>query len=104
MAKNQPAGIKTVDLPENGGLSAYVLMRGAGIAEELREERNRLYCLATSIVNRLTPEENRDSPDPIALGLAEVLEEMLGDCRQEEQLVELLSTTPTDAVPALSEG
>jgi hypothetical protein len=102
MAKNQSAGIKTVDLPENGGLPAFLLMKGVEIAEEMKEERNRLYCLATSIVTQLKPKGDGDSPQPIALGLAELLETMLGIGGQEDELIDLLSTgSPSEALAPL---
>lgn len=92
MPKNQTAGIKTADLPEQGDISAFDLTRAAGIATEIKEERSRLYCLASAITNHL------DLEQPIALGLSEVLEELLGDCERINRLVELLSPSTSGAV------
>lgn len=60
------------------------------IAKSLLAERGRLYSLAESIRKQL------DS-DSITCGLAEVLSDLLGECNENESLIECLEATQEKA-------
>ena len=60
------------------------------IAHELRVERERIWCLAHSIINDLMREPGEDSPSPYSWRISGVLEEIVGDSAQTGRLIKYL--------------
>lgn len=66
------------------------------IAQEISEEGERLYAVASALVDRLTPQEGQDADDLVALRLAETLRNMLSDHAQHYLLDECLEAMRSD--------
>lgn len=64
----------------------YLLDLAEEAVEGLVKENGHQYCLASVITESLTPSEGEDEREPLALGIAEVLENLLIDTGQIQQL------------------
>ena len=62
------------------------------MATEILEENERVYALAAAIIDQLKPDTDDANISPIALSLAEILEDRLSRCGQKFRLVQCLKT------------
>lgn len=59
---------------DSGALAA---VRVHAVALEVQDRSDQIYCLATSLVDRLTPKFDEDAADHVAVGLAKILEQLI---------------------------
>jgi hypothetical protein len=74
-----------------GRTTKELIHEAAELADGLKQDLDRFYCLAATITEKLTPEPGEDPPSSTALRLAEVLEGLLLDASRINRLCECLA-------------